>query len=218
MLEKDKQITSEMMEFFKVDKVEDLAVALGYSPKTANTWHTKGLTKSVINKYELIKQAKMNETSKKLVKTNEIQRTFNISSTQIQIPIFANQYASAGHGIDNHDEECEVFVFNKFELKAMFNLSSLKNLRLIKVSGNSMYPTINEGEMVLFQSDGSEHEGSIYIVRYYDEVFIKRLFKRPKLMLKSDNKDYEPIVINEDEEIEILGRVVGSINIGYKRF
>lgn len=202
----------ELFELTKTKNMNQLAKYFGFeNNSTVSKWKKNG---RIPEQYML----KAENEHLKSLQINKIQHTFNISSTQIQIPIFANQYASAGHGIDNYDEECEVFTFNKFELKAMFNLSSLKNLRLIKVSGNSMCPTINEGEMVLFQSDGSEHEGSIYIVRYYDEVFIKRLFKRPKLMLKSDNKDYEPIVINEDEEIEILGRVVGSINIGYKRF
>lgn len=204
----------ELLKLTNTENMNQLANHFGIKNSLVANWKKNG---RIPEKYLL--QAKNDElktaTNQQI---NEIQHTININSTQIQIPIFTNQYASAGNGIDNYDEECEVFVFNKFELKAMFNLNSLKNLRLIKVSGNSMCPTINEGEMVLFQADGREHEGSIYIVRYYDEVFIKRLFKRPKLMLKSDNKDYEPIVINEDEEIEILGRVVGSINIGYKRF
>ncbi|EAI0847015.1 S24 family peptidase, partial [Campylobacter coli] len=51
---------------------------------------------------------------------------------------------------------------------------------------------------------------------YQSEVFVKRLRKRP-LSLISDNKDYPPIVMNEDEEIKIIGRVVGTYDLNYRR-
>ena len=46
---------------------------------------------------------------------------------------------------------------------------------------------------------------------------MKTIKKRPMLALISDNKDYEPIIIEEELNVEILGRVVGCYAINSKR-
>ena len=79
-----------------------------------------------------------------------------------------------------------------------------------------MEPTIKEGEMIVFQDDGSMIGGGIYVIEYQSEVFVKRLRKRP-LSLISDNKDYPPIIMEKDKEIKIIGRVVGTYDLSYKR-
>ena len=61
-------------------------------------------------------------------------------------------------------------------------------------------------------------EGAIYVCRYDNELLVKRFKKRPHFALISDNRDYEPIKIEEDLSIEILGRVVGSYSINSNRF
>lgn len=98
----------------------------------------------------------------------------------------------------------------------MFNIQGFLKIGIIPVIGDSMAPTIKEGEMIVFQDDGSMIEGGIYVIEYQSEVFVKRLRKRP-LSLISDNKDYPPIVMDEDEEIKIIGRVVGTYDLNYRR-
>lgn len=70
--------------------------------------------------------------------------------------------------------------------------------------------------MIVFQDDGSMIEGGIYVVEYQSETFVKRLKKRP-LCLMSDNKEYPPITIGDAEEIRIIGRVVGTYDLSYRR-
>ncbi|WP_220101923.1 S24 family peptidase [Campylobacter hyointestinalis] len=76
---------------------------------------------------------------------------------------------------------------------------------------NSMQPTIEESELVVFQQDGTQSQSAIYVVR--NELFVKRLKKRP---LIRDNANYE--LINESQSFEILGRVIGSYFINSKLF
>ena len=97
-------------------------------------------------------------------------------------------------------------------LKARFNLAPQGILGIITAIGNSMSPTINEGDLLLFQCDGSKNEGGIYIVRIDGDYYVKRLQKLPKIRLLSDNSAYEPIEIKDLQEIEIIGRVVGIIS------
>ena len=83
-----------------------------------------------------------------------------------------------------------------------------KNLAALTVEGDSMYPTLDRGDMVVCDSCGWSGEG-IYAMRMSGDGFVKRLTKAPgKLVIISDNPKYpireEP---EESQDFEIIGRV-----------
>ena len=49
-------------------------------------------------------------------------------------------------------------------------------------------------------------------MRLDNDYYVKRLQKRPKIRLISDNPTYEPIELQDLQELEIIGRVVGIIS------
>ena len=138
----------------------------------------------------------------------------------IYVPFFKNGVVSAGFGAENGDlGDPDMLPFKPEDLRIMFNVSPKAQIGIIPCFGNSMEPTIMESDLVVFCHDGQEAiEGAIYVCRYDNELLVKRFKKRPYFALISDNKDYEPIKIAEDLNIEILGRVVGSYSINSKRF
>ncbi|MCI5969144.1 LexA family transcriptional regulator [Helicobacter sp.] len=138
------------------------------------------------------------------------------SDNQITIPFYKDFAVSAGFGATNFEGEVELIPFNKNELRAMFGVVSFNKMGIVSVVGDSMYPTLKEGQMLIFQDDGSSIEGGIYIIEYQNEVFVKRLKKRP-LSLVSDNKEYSNIEVKDLEELRIIGRVIGAYEIIYKR-
>lgn len=211
-------ILDNVMNTCKIKTDRELAEYLGVGFNALKAWIQRDkIPDKFYNKIQnILLNNTNNNKNNNILQNNTNQRKINISSTQIQIPIFTNQAVSAGKGIVNFDDEFEVVVFNKLELKLMFKLTSVKDLGILRVIGNSMQPTINEGDMLVFQMDGTSYEGGIYVIEYDGELFVKRLFKRPVPMLKSDNKDYEPIMLNEDEEFRIIGRVVGTYRIEHK--
>jgi phage repressor protein C with HTH and peptisase S24 domain len=78
----------------------------------------------------------------------------------------------------------------------------------LTVDGDSMYPTLHRGDMVVCDSLGWSGEG-IYALRMNGAGFVKRITQRPgKYVIISDNPKYptqeEP---EESEDIEIIGRV-----------
>ena len=86
-------------------------------------------------------------------------------------------------------------------------------MRLMRVTGESMRPTLQDEDVVLV--DLSQRDilaGKIYAVRMDDEMVVKRLEKKPgKLVLLSDNRAlYEPLEISlaEYSNVEVLGRVI----------
>lgn len=146
---------------------------------------------------------------------NEIH--INIKEDTVYVPFFKDGAVSAGFGTEDFGNDCDFLPFKKQDLRLMFNAHSTANLAVIPCMGNSMQPTIEEGELVVFQQDGTQSEGAIYVVRFENELFVKRLKKRP-LQLISDNATYEPISLSESQSFEILGRVIGSYSIHSKRF
>ncbi|QMS61939.1 S24 family peptidase [Campylobacter fetus subsp. venerealis] len=143
--------------------------------------------------------------------------SINIKEDTIYVPFFKDGAVSAGFGTEDFGNDCDFLPFKKQDLRLMFGAHSTANIGIIPCVGNSMQPTIEEGELVVFQQDNTQSEGAIYVVRFENELFVKRLKKRP-LQLVSDNKEYEPISLGEFGEIEILGRVIGSYSINTKRF
>lgn len=62
----------------------------------------------------------------------------------------------------NFDDEFEVVLFNKLKLKLMFKLTSIKDLGILSVISNLIQPTINKGNMLVFQINSTVYEGGIY--------------------------------------------------------
>ena len=175
--------------------------------------------------YDLVQQdifiANNENTTKNAIENIDNPTDYMLQKKQpdtIYVPFFKDGLVSAGRGIINFDNgEYDYLPFKENDLRIMFNVNPKAKLAIIPCAGNSMEPTIKEGDLIVFQQDFSQIEGAVYVCRYDDELFVKRLRKRPTIALISDNKDYDPIEIQEAEEIEILGRVVGCYSIVSKR-
>jgi phage repressor protein C with HTH and peptisase S24 domain len=83
---------------------------------------------------------------------------------------------------------------------------------LINVYGNSMEPELKDGDTVLIDTSRKEIlAGSIYAVGIDDTIMVKRIEKHPgKLVLISDNKDYETLDLSQSEmdSVRIIGKIV----------
>lgn len=85
-----------------------------------------------------------------------------------------------------------------------------RNLRTITARGDSMEPTIRNGDLLLVDHsiDRIVDEG-IYVVSFDNLVLVKRLLlgdARGALVLKSDNPSYVPQVRNAGD-VRVIGRV-----------
>lgn len=119
------------------------------------------------------------------------------------IPLLT-QKLSAGRGSELNDSD-----ENQGYIKAPSYLSIYgKNIAALPVDGDSMYPTLSRGDMVVCDSYGWSGEG-IYAVKMEGESFIKRITMEPgKILLISDNPKYPPREISSDNEnLELIGRV-----------
>lgn len=171
-----------------------------------------GVSERTIRKYE------QEEDSMQVGMFRKIMTAFDMSSKGVSlpqtlnddivsIPFYEDIQASAGRGAYNEAETSRVMTFGKDFLREYFGLISFKDLSIIRSIGDSMYPTLPQNCFLLIQR-GETKEGEICVARIEDELYVKRLQKRPKLKLFSDNKNYDPIEL-EGEDFEIIGRVIG---------
>ncbi|TLD78749.1 S24 family peptidase, partial [Helicobacter trogontum] len=114
------------------------------------------------------------------------------SNNLVKIPVFDEVYASAGHGLINEEHISSHIELDKGFLRSYFRLTSFVDLSIIAARGDSMMPTLPENCQLLVQK-GTPKEGQICVTRIDDELYVKRLQKRPKYKLISDNKSYDDI-------------------------
>ncbi len=126
----------------------------------------------------------------------------------IYVPVYGK--ASAGNGYIN----METVLYDKLVHINGYSHDSF----LIEVSGDSMEPTIIDGEFVLVDPTFIEIcEGKIYVITYNGETFIKMIEKHEEdeiVLLKSINQKYRDKVIRKEEfeSVKIEGRVVKVIS------
>ena len=82
-------------------------------------------------------------------------------------------------------------------------------LSAIAVSGDSMEPTLRDGDEILVDHTRKDVRDGIYVVRLDGALLVKRLDTRGsrRLTLRSDNPAYPPIDC-DPEHLEVIGRVV----------
>ena len=145
-----------------------------------------------------------------------------VDDNKINIPYFENIHACAGPGLINYEETPKPITFDRGFLETQLNMKNFKNVHIIKLKGNSMEPTFKSGTFLMvnpFENEGSSVEnGSIYVVRYYEDVMVKRVVRNNKtkeVLLHSDNKEENPSIEIKAEDINdfhIIGRVIANFN------
>jgi len=87
---------------------------------------------------------------------------------------------------------------------------------LMLVDGDSMYPTLKNGSIIMVDRNLSSLSDGIYVMRHDNSLLVKRLQSLPNsiIKVKSDNTMYEPWEIKREDfngtDLELIGRVVWS--------
>ena len=139
-----------------------------------------------------------------------------VQSPMIAVPRLAVG-ASAGPGALVGEEEGEEgeeghFAFDERWLRKMAP-SGPSNLSIIRVSGDSMAPTLADGDDILVdRGDGVDRlRDGIYVLRRDENLSVKRLALNPagrRVSIKSDNPAYRDFVDVKLDTVNVIGRVV----------
>lgn len=140
--------------------------------------------------------------SQNIVKMEEIQKAQDLYESLGEefedIGLYGE--VSAGTGVWVSDEPVEII---KYPVPVPNHDIALR------VDGNSMEPMFHDGDVVFVKKTPEVHHGSIIIIIVNDNAYIKKLYRRDdEVRLISLNPQYEDIILNPDDTIEIIGNVI----------
>lgn len=131
----------------------------------------------------------------------------------VRIPML-NVTASAGPGLQNHNEEVMISLpFSDHLLRELGGSS--RTCHFIQARGDSMEPTIADGAIVLVDASRKriDSDGIYVLVFDDDQVRIKRVQVRARgVTLISDNPAYAPeeLTMDEADRMKVAGQVFWS--------
>ena len=180
-------------------KEAELCRRIGLAQASMNGWKTRG---SIPRADIAVKTAEvLNTTVEYLISGKQPKDSKN----SFVVPIL-NQELSAGKG--------EILPEEDF-IKGLIKVPSFlreygSNLAGIYVHGDSMEPTLKNGDLVICSSSGWDNSEGLYAIRLNGNGYVKRIqVGAGKIIIISDNKKYaqieEPI---ESDAISIIGKVL----------
>jgi phage repressor protein C with HTH and peptisase S24 domain len=128
----------------------------------------------------------------------------------VEVPVVV---ARLGAGGGSHVVDVDVRGHMAFRSAWLHQKGQPRDMVLMQVIGDSMEPSIREGDYVLIDQSKKEiYPGGIYALGLEDTIMVKQLDRRPdELVILSANSKYSPIILRGDEleTVRIIGRVVG---------
>ncbi|AAZ27002.1 putative transcriptional regulator [Colwellia psychrerythraea 34H] len=195
----DKQL-DDLFKTTKTSRISELSEALGVSPTTIRTWRGRNkIPASAFRKAELSIQ---NDSD---VKTD----------TRISLSFYEISASAGGGALVEVEEQANLISFEPEWLNKEIGVNA-NDVFLMLVDGDSMYPTLKNGAMIMVNKHFNGLSDGIYVMRHEQNLLVKRLQMLPNgiIKVKSDNNLYEPWEINKENldgtDIEIIGRVVWS--------
>ena len=135
----------------------------------------------------------------------------NMLNKNLTFPFLKDIHASAGYGALNGYTDRTNITLSRDMIP-----SDSKDLEAIRVSGNSMSPTIDDEDVIFIDKKSIEPiDGKIFVVYLCEEVYVKRLFIEPKtkeIILNSDNAIF-PQLKADCDDFRIIGKVIANMKI-----
>ena len=205
------QILERLKEVTKTKNNANLSIELGLKQSTVSTWKARNKIP-----YDVLMEVseKLNCSLDWLIKGEKTSQNAN-STNHVHLPFYEIS-ASAGDGaLIVAEEQTNLISFEPEWLNKEIGVNP-KDVFLMLVEGDSMYPTLKCGAMIMVNRNLSGLSDGIYVMRHDHNLLVKRLQMLPGGIIKviSDNNMYEPWEINKKLlngiDIELIGRVVWS--------
>ena len=201
----------------------DIAKALGVSRSNINYKKDKNvlLSEDDIGKIEKFFNIKMLSPANIPAEyTNALQYVEHgapVGSDTVTMDYYPTVFGSCGSGSFVFSEEKEKL---QVPCRLVQNYSRHKQYSIINATGDSMSPYILDRDRLIIEHyDGGQiSDNRIYIFRFLDNLFVKRLvLNLDQIMVISDNNKYPTRTIEHDnfDNLQIIGRIVGILREEY---
>ncbi len=187
--------------------IADLSREINIASPSIQGWKQKG---SIPRADIACKVAEVLDTTVEYLINGE---TVKFNHSGYFVPVL-NQELSAGNGsLLPETDSASAFL----ELPTYFKTFGDK-LACLYVHGDSMEPTLKNGSLVILNPVGYDNGEGLYGIRLNGNGYVKRLqVASGKLLIISDNPKYrtieEPI---DSQNLEVIGKVVGTLEYNYK--
>ncbi|WP_148203552.1 XRE family transcriptional regulator [Sodalis glossinidius] len=189
-------------------KVVEIARFLRVRPE----WLASGIgemhNSDVSNKHSI---SDITSTRQKISVWGDVENNYDFSDKFVEISLL-NVKLSAGSGSCELNEDSEFsIIFSKYSLHNMGVSPSAA--KLVRVSGSSMEPALNNGDIVGINIDKTSIEdGKTYAICHDDVLRIKTLISAPgKVVIRSFNREEYPDEVMSLNEFRECIRVIGQV-------
>lgn len=129
----------------------------------------------------------------------------------ISMDYYPDVFGSCGAGAFVFSENKEILEVPR---RLITSYDGFKKYSVINAVGDSMTPYIYDKDRLVVEHWQGEQirDNRIYIFRFGDNIFIKRLvLNLDQIIVKSDNREYPPrhIEKKDADDFQIIGRIVG---------
>lgn len=201
----------------------DIAKALGVSRSNINYKKDKNvlLSEDDIGKIEKFFNIKMISPADIPAEFTEalkyVEHGAPVGSDTVTMDYYPTVFGSCGSGSFVFSEEKEKL---QVPCRLVQNYSRFKKYSIINATGDSMTPHILDRDRLIVEHyDGGQiRDNRIYIFRFYDNIFVKRLvLNLDQIIVISDNEKYQQRTIEraEADNFQIIGRIVGIFRTEY---
>lgn len=127
----------------------------------------------------------------------------------VTIPRIAIGASAGPGGIAEIEERDRPIAFDDALLRHL-GAGRRSALSIIRVAGDSMEPTLYDGDDILVDRDSvAIRSGGIYVLRLDDLLMVKRLLRDERgLVVHSDNPNHAAIVDFDPATLQLIGRVL----------
>lgn len=130
----------------------------------------------------------------------------------VKIPRYDVDASAGGGALVANEQVVDYIQFKPDWIKTALGVSA-NNLALITVKGDSMEPTLSNGDIVMVDTTDRQFEANaIYVMQNWGSLLVKRIQRKMDgtVVIKSDNKAYEPETVRGDlvDSLHVVGRVV----------
>lgn len=134
------------------------------------------------------------------------------STDKYWVKFYPGLALSAGGGSHLESEEYEKLDVPDFFISNLGGKENIKNIEAINVTGESMEPTLNDGDIIFVDNAKKDCiKDGIYAIYTPDGLLVKRIQKRAdgKFDIISDNEIYSNQIISKND-LTIHGKVLSS--------
>lgn len=132
----------------------------------------------------------------------EQNKIIDINKIREKQGIYLQSKVSAGTGVLDLDPTYGETISYDGEIPNHYDLAFL-------VSGNSMTPTFEDGEIIFVEKYPNPINGALMVVQIDENAYIKKVYlEKDNLRLVSLNQDYDDILADGTNNIRIVGKVV----------